>query len=670
MSDFKHIVNVVPMTRTGRGSSQIFTYLVPLKLQDQIRPGQLVKVPFGQRLILGITTTAEMHRLPSEIKGLKSLETLVDATPVLSDKLLALAEWMASYYVCSLGLVVKAMLPPMIQKPREPDLVGYEKFNPDFILTEAQRQALNQISGSLGSTATFLLHGVTGSGKTEIYMQVMERMVGSGKQIIMLVPEISLTDMAIERFAKRFGIERIALLHSRLRNSERYWMWQKIREGERQIIIGPRSAIFAPARDLGLIILDEEHDPSFKQYDQNPKYHTRTVAKKLSELWQCPLILGDATPSVETFHEAAASRTVFLRLPHRIKADVGLPKVHVIDMRQELKAGNSSIFSEFLKLSVLDSLKAQRQIILFLNRRGAASFVMCRDCGYVVLCPDCSAPLVYHLFGQKLLCHHCGKSQPIPDLCPRCGGARIKYFGLGTQTVEEELIKFLKKNLRKEPIPQIERMDRDTVAAYGIGSKIYEDWVSGKTQILIGTQMIGKGWDVHRVGLVGVISADTTLHLPDYRANERTFQLLTQVAGRAGRGTEPGSVILQTHHPENFAVQAAKLHDYGKFYETEIKERQKYRYPPFSQIVKLTIRHKYHERALEKAQTASRTLLQNRPDKVEIIGPVPAFIEKLRGRFQYQVILKLPIDGSINAYDLLKGLPSEVDIDVDPESLL
>src|SRR3989344_3713764 len=457
MSEFKRVVNIIPLTTVNLGSSQIFTYLVPLSLHDQVRPGQLAIIPFGRRKILGVTSSFEMHRLPAETRGLKEIEDIADTNPVISEKNLALANWLANYYVTALGLVIKAMLPKFV-KPKDPGIVGFEKFNPDFILTEHQRLAVTQITTELGRAKTFLLAGITGSGKTEVYMQAIERVLEGGRQVIMLVPEISLTTQAIERFARRFGIEKIALLHSKLKDSERYFMWQKIRSGAKQIIIGPRSAVFAPVRDLGLIILDEEHDSSFKQYDQNPKYHARTVAEKLSELWSCPLILGDATPSIETYYR---HRTV-LFLPHRIMADVGLPKVRVVDMKREIAAGNFSIFSEALKLAIILNLKQNKQIILFLNRRGAATFIMCRDCAYVAMCQACSVPLVYHMTSKKLICHHCGKNCNVPETCPSCRGSRIKHFGAGTQAVEDELKKFLGEEMKGKTLPRVERMDRDT----------------------------------------------------------------------------------------------------------------------------------------------------------------------------------------------------------------
>ena len=672
MPAIKRAVNVIPLTRVGPSSSQLFTYLVPPKFHDEMRPGQLLKIPFGRREILGVTSGFEMHRREAEAGQLKPFLELLDREPVLTKQNLLLAQWLADRYVCSLGLAVKAMLPPLKKRPPPPATgADVEKHNPDFVLTEHQRQAVAQISAALGKATSFLLHGVTGSGKTEVYMQVMERLLGTGKQAIVLVPEISLTDPAVERYARRFGAKEIALLHSRLGPAQRAWVWQRIRAGEKKIIIGPRSAVFAPVRDLGLLVLDEEHDPSFKQYDQNPKYHAREVAKKLAELWRCPLVLGDATPSVETFYAATRGEIGLLPLPHRIKADVGLPKVHVVDLRKEQESSRRYvIMSEYLRLAILDNLRQGRQIILFLNRRGAATFVFCRDCGYVAKCADCAVSLVWHEVGRKLLCHHCGKKYAYPEICPHCQGHRLQQFGLGTQAVEEELTNFLARQSR-EPTPiTVARMDRDTTGRTRAHSRIYQDWAAGRIRILIGTQMVTKGWDISQVGLVGIISADGALHLPDFRSNERTFQLLTQVAGRAGRGKFAGLVVLQTYNPENAALEAVKTHDYAKFFQAELLEREKFHYPPYSKLVKLTVRHKEQNRAQEKAQAVAERLSAAPQPDLTLLGPAPAFLPKLRGKYQYQIVLKIPRDSPLDLAGLLRGFPREVEVDVDPENLL
>lgn len=663
-------MNVIPLTKVGLRGAQIFTYLLPLNLHDLIRPGQLVKIPFGRRNIYGITTSYEMHRLAAETGKLKTILELAEQTPVFSGTSLKLADWLAAYYVCSLGLAAKAMLFLPVKKPTPPSMVGFEKFNPDFILTEYQRKAVSQISAGLGRASQFLLHGVTGSGKTEVYMQVIERLLESGKQVLMLVPEITLTDPAVERFARRFGIEKIGLLHSKLKKNERAWMWQKIADGQKQIIIGPRSAVFAPFRNLGLIVMDEEHDSSFKQYDQNPKYHARTVAKKLAEFWECPLILGDATPSVETYHEAMNGKITLLELPHRIKADLGMPKVQIVDMRKEREHTGEVFFSEFLKLEILENLRAKRQIILFVNRRGAGGTVLCRDCGFAPRCASCEVSLVWHPDRKKLVCHHCGRTYPFPELCPACGGHRLKVYGLGTQTVEEALVNFLHREFGGKALPGILRLDSDSAKVGQEPSEVYRAWAQGRAQILIGTQLVSKGWDIGQVGLVGIISADTMLHLPDFRSNERTFQILTQVAGRTGRGRYPGSVVLQTYLPENYAIEAAKNHDYQRFYRAELEQRKKFNYPPFSQLVKLTFSDRAEISARKKAEEAKATLLAKNLPGLQMAGPVPAFVERRKSRYYWHLVLKSPLEQTEALRAVLRIIGSAAEIDIDPEDLL
>lgn len=670
MSEIKRVINVIPLTRVNLRSSQIFTYLVPLKLHDQLRPGQIVKIPFGQRRISGVVSSLEMHRLGSETKKFKYLENLVDPFPQLTEKQLQLADWLSNYYVSSLGLVLKAMLPKLVKKAKAPYLVGQEKYNPDFLLNEYQHRAVTQIVNKLGQAQTFLLYGVSGSGKTEVYMQIIERVLACQKQVIILVPEISLTRTAIERFSRRFGIENIAVLHSRLRPTERFWTWEKIRNQEKQIIIGPRSAIFSPVQNLGLIVIDEEHDPSYKQSDQNPKYRAVTVAKKLSQLWQCPLVLGDAIPSVESYHEALGGNSVLLNLPYKVKADVGLPKVILVDMRNEIKAGNYSIFSEVLQLSILENLRAKKQTILFLNRRGAANFVICRDCGYIPMCSECSTSLVWHSAGGKLICHHCGRSYQLEILCPVCKGTRLKYCGIGTQLVEEQLKEFLNREFRPGDLPCIARVDSDSPIPGSEENQTYRDWAAGRIQILVGTQLISKGWDISQAGLVGIILADRLLSLPDFRSNERAFQILTQMAEDLGGGQESKSVILQTYRPENLAIDAVKMHDYEKFFRKEILERKKFHYPPYSQLAKLTFKHRRLEEVKKNSQRVFRQMLARRETMIEIIGPAPAFVEKVRGKYRYQIILKLSKNTELDLHDLFQDLPSTIDIDIDPESLL
>lgn len=669
--EFKRIVNVIPLVRVSLTGTQIFSYTVPLKLEGQIRQGMLLAVPFGGRKIDGLSSSGEMPRLASEVKNFRAILDIRSKTVLLDDKGFVLANWLSEYYTSPLGVVMKAMLPKPAKKTSAPPAAAdtQKKSNPDFVLTEHQRQAVTQISTALGTNKAFLLHGITGSGKTEVYMQVIDRVLEQGGQALVLVPEISLTPQAVERFSQRFSAAKIAFLHSRLKLSEKAWMRSRIRAGEARVIIGPRSAVFAPFQKLGIIVIDEEHDSSYKQYDQNPKYHARTVAKKLSEIWNCPLVAGDATPSVESFYEAESGKVALLELPHRIKADVGLPTIKIVDMRKEDTSRGIPIFSEYLKYEILLNLQNNKQIILFLNRRGSANSIVCTDCGQALICQHCSVSLVWHNGQGKLLCHHCGRSYPQPIVCPHCESINLRHFGFGTQAVEDELKTFLHEEFKAE-MPEIRRMDRDTTTAPDGHSKLYRDFASGKTRILIGTKMITKGWDISTVGLVGIVSADTALHLPDFRTNEKVLQMLVQVAGRAGRGKEAGMVVLQTLSPDNAAIAAARLHDYKSFYKKEIEERRQYSYPPFSKLVKLRFADANPKKAQKKADDARRLLEQKNDFPVEILGPLPAFISRLRGKYQYYIFLKVPAGRNRELYDYLKTLPASADIDVDPESLL
>lgn len=669
MAEFKKIINVIPLTSVDLISSQIFTYLLPDHYHDQTRIGQLVSISFGRRSVQGVIASHEAHRLSSEIKGLKEIDKILDMEPVLTDKALALASFTASYYVCALGLVVKSMLPRMAGGTRRIRKESNHILNPNFILNEHQNYAVTSIVSAIGKPQSFLLHGVTGSGKTEVYMQSIAKVLEKGMSAIVLVPEISLTPQAAERFGNRFGENQVAVLHSKLKTTERYLIWKKIRSSEKKIVIGPRSAVFAPVQALGIIIIDEDHDSSFKQFDQNPKYHAKTLAKKLSEIWSCPLVMGDATPQMETFHDAVTKKIIYLKLPFRIKADSTMPQVKVVDMRREQEKGNFGIFSDMLKNEILKNLQQKKQIILFLNRRGSAHLVICHHCGYVPSCTNCSANLVWHAQIGKLICHHCGKTYARLSSCPTCHKSEIRYLSFGTQGLGLELQTFLKAHFPSDRLPVVSRMDRDTTSKTGNLGKTYQAWVSGKIDILIGTKMIAKGWDVHNVGLVGILSADSMLYLPDFRSAERTFQILTQVSGRTGRGASTGAVILQTFNPENYAIAAVRTHDFQNFYNIEISHRRKHHYPPFSKLIKLIISGTNADQTYTKAKSV-RKLLDEKNLHAEIYGPLPAFIYKLRGKFQFYIILKFPDTEHPDLYATLHDLPSYVHIDVDPDSLL
>jgi primosomal protein N' (replication factor Y) len=544
----------------------------------------------------------------------------------------------------------------------------------------------------------FLLHGVTGSGKTEIYLRAVAAALDRGKQAIVLVPEISLTPQTTRRFLARFP-GRVGLFHSQLSSGERYETWQRARAGQIDVVIGPRSALFTPLPNLGLIVLDEEHDASYKSQDRAVAYHSRDVAVELARRTGALLLLGSATPSLESYRRAQTGEFRLLALPQRIRGHVRrldeqqrryhvsemryqneqdevrfipLPPVQVVDLRQELRSGNVHIFSRALQEELRGVLQRDEQAILFLNRRGNATFVLCRDCGHVLKCPRCDAPLTQHEFRSsnlgseraQLVCHHCNYHRQPPGRCPVCEGKRIRYFGLGTQRVEKALQDLL-------PGARTLRWDRDTVSRKGAHELILERFANRQADVLIGTQMIAKGLDLPLVTLVGVISADTALNLPDFRSAERTFQLLTQVAGRAGRGLLGGRVIVQTYNPDHYAIRAAARHDYERFAEQELAFRREQAYPPFQRLVRLEYRHRRQEKARLAAESLARTLravwaAKGRSSK-DIIGPAPAFFAKRRDRFRWQIILRAD-----DPADFLRqvDIPPGWRVDVDPVSVL
>jgi len=536
-------------------------------------------------------------------------------------------------------------------------------------LTPAQETAFRAIRSALTKTPhnsppVFLLHGVTGSGKTEVYLQALAETVRKGKRGIVLVPEIALTPQTIERFSARFP-GRVAVLHSHLSLGEQYDEWQAIRNGEFDVVIGPRSATFAPQPDIGLIVVDEEHEWTYKQQEQSPRYHTRDAAIKLAELTGAVIVLGSATPDVEMFYHTRQGSYHLLRLPERINhgGDASLPRVEVIDLREELKSGNRSIFSGALSKALKQVLVNKEQAILFLNRRGGATSIQCRTCGYVLSCRRCEVPLSYHLTDDMLVCHQCNRQAQVPRNCPRCGSRRIKFLGLGTQKLEKEVSLAF-------PDARLLRWDSDVTRGRNSHREILDRFRNHEADILIGTQMVAKGLDLPLVTLVGVINADTGLNLPDFRAGERAFQLICQVAGRAGRGTAPGQVIVQTYSPEHYAVRAAASHDYGSFYEKEISYRRQLRNPPFSQLASLTFTHTNDVACQRETERMQRLIIEERDARgiadLSMVGPAPAFVHRLRGRYRWQIILR---GWDLSAFLEQVPFPQGWTVDIDPVGL-
>ncbi|MDD3887678.1 MAG: primosomal protein N' [Patescibacteria group bacterium] len=648
------LFNIIPSIKLPPDKNQVFSYLS----KEKLSLGQVVEIPFRGKKIKGIIyslnnkSIQELDFKPKEI--IKQVENIC-----LTTKQIELAKWISEYYHTSIASVIKLMLPQLVnQRTKDKNTklatIPYPK------LTEQQQKIYEKIN-STKNFRVFLIHGVTGSGKTEIYLKLIEQQIKLDKQSIVLVPEISLTPQTINRFSEHFNQDQIAILHSKLSAGEKFTQWKKIKSNQAKIIIGPRSAIFAPIQNLGIIIIDEEHDSSYKQYDQNPRYHARHAAIKLASLYNANVVLGSATPSIESYHNAFQNIYSLLKLPARFTANSVMPKVKVVDMREEFKRKNFSIFSESLQKELETIIKNNRQALLYINRRGVATFVNCRDCGYVATCKNCDVPLTFHLYKQNLSCHYCGYTLPTPISCPKCKSPAIKYFGTGTEKVEQELQKMYK-------YVKIFRMDSDTTRIKHSHTQIYNDFRLKKANILIGTQMITKGWDLEGVDLVGVISSDVGLNLPDYKAQEKTFQLLTQIAGRTGRGINPGKVIFQTYNPESFVIKTAAKHDFVSFYKKEIKNRKELDYPPFVKLIKLIYKNADPDLAQHEAQKLFQKLTAYDSQDITLLGPAPSFFQKIQGRYIWQIIIKFKNQKFKD--NILKQVSNDWIIDVDPESLL
>ena len=550
------------------------------------------------------------------------------------------------------------------------DIPRSEKYK----LTPEQEQAYLEIQKSIEEKKykQFLIYGITGSGKTEIYLQLIEKVIKENKSAIMLVPEISLTPQMIERFISRFGKEQIAVLHSKLSIGERHDEWKRIEENRAKIIIGARSAIFAPAQNLGIILIDEEHDSSYKS-ESNPRYQAKEVAQKIAEQKQIPLVLGSATPDITTYYNSISKnpKIKLLKLTKRAN-EANLPKVEIIDLKQELINGNHSMLSMELYNSIEKNLRDKHQTILFLNRRGYSTFIMCRECGYTVKCENCNVSMTYHGYENKLKCHYCGAEKQVVTTCPECGSKKIRYFGTGTQKLEQEILK-------QFPNSTTIRMDIDTVSKKNSHEEILNRFKDENIDILIGTQMVVKGHHFPNVTLVGVIAADSSLNIDDYRANERTFQILTQVAGRAGREKLLGKVIIQTYNPDNFSIKAAQKQNYELFYETEISLRKQLKYPPFCDIILMRFEGK-NETEIKTIALETYVKLQKYINTQDFLisKPMPAPIDKIQNRFRWRIIIKGNMDENITSicnqilkeiYDLNKK-DTKITIDINPNNMI
>ena len=644
-------------------TDQLYTYGV----KDDAKIGSKVYVPFARSRNLreAYVVETDEHSGDGLGKRLRYIEK-VDDDVSLSEEMIRTALWMKKRYICRLIDAVNCFTPvgEKARRGQRKNPFAEEKGEPSSVkeLTLQQAQILQRIGEAAKAKKhmRFLLHGVTGSGKTEIYIRAAQQVLEQGRNVIVLVPEIALTGQIIDRFIGRFGSGKVAVLHSKLSLGERYDQWKKVRDGcdgDGQIVIGARSAVFAPLENIGLIVIDEEHETTYKS-DHNPKYDTIEVALKRVQDKDNNgiLLLGSATPSVVSYQRAQEGIYELLELTERYNKVV-LPEISIVDMREELKRGNRSIISSELCSKMKDTLEAGRQVILFLNRRGYSTFVSCRECGYVARCPGCGLSLTYHKAGGQAVCHYCGYHEPAPNKCPECGSKYIRYFGSGTEKLEEAVSDLF-------PEYAAERLDLDTVKRKGELTRKLKAFRSGKTQILIGTQIIAKGLDFRNVGLSGIVSADVSLNIPDFRSPERTFQLITQAAGRAGRGDSQGHVVIQTYSPEHYAVAFASQHDYKGFFETEKQLRAYMGYPPYSDLFQIVFTAKREDAAKDGAESWYERIRGRmaREDQEMVFPPQQAYLGKIKDIYRYSMLIKCP-QGRRAEYSRIVAAVREEDIE-------
>lgn len=715
-----------------------FSYLIPDEMKDKIQIGQAILVPFGRQGLINAFCVGFSDYLPGDFK-VKKINKILDETPLFSIEYLKLLEWVANYYCCDLVTVLNAAIPmkliekaskteqliefvkydgatkrqievlQLLEKSGKMPLILFEKYakttratikkleqagcvkliqeelyrNPLDVLRITEREALFELSGDqkkvyegiknkIDAPNEILLHGVTASGKTEVYFKLIDDTIKSGKNVLFLAPEIALASQLTKRLAKKFGTKDVAIWHSSISDGERYDVWQKLYKDEIKILAGARSAVFAPLKNIGLIIIDEEHEGAYKQTTPAPRYDARTVARKLSEYHNCPLLLGSATPDISTYYRAVNSGNLF-ELKKRYN-DAKVPPVTVINMQDYGRAAYRNVLSMPLQTEIRETLEKGQQVILLINRRGFSTFTQCQACGHVIQCPNCAIPMIWHSKDQMLKCHYCNHAEYFPDVCPECGSDAFKNSGTGTQKIEQYVKELFPEN-------NVERIDSDILVRKGEHIRLLEKFQRGDIDILVGTQMIAKGLDNPNVTLVGVISADASFNLPDFRASERGFQLLTQVAGRAGRGEFAGKVLFQTYNPDFYALESAKSQNYGEFYATEIAARAEFDYPPFSQMIRLIISSENNFRAEKSAQEIALRMCMmiekyGISERLEVLGPTPCVIERINGYYRFQIIIKNKLEEKghnfISSFLNKIIMPKDIKlaIDVDPLDIL
>jgi len=667
---------------------KIYHYSIPEGLKQNVKIGLQVLVPFGKSksvgYVVGFVET-------SDVKGIKEILEVLSPYPLFSEASVELAKWMANYYNCYIMTALKVVMPPATTKiekralkvklrkplyketlnPKSEFLNKSQIINPkrfQFELTPEQETALGSIKNDIdsGKFSVSLLFGITGSGKTEVYIRAADHVIGSGGSAIILVPEVGLTPQIIERASEHFG-DKLSVYYSDMQDKERERVWTEVSEGQNRVVLGTRSALFLPVKDLKLIVIDEEYENTYKS-DQSPRYHAREVAMHMAKQAKAPVVLGSATPSIETYYHAKCGEFKLLELPKRID-NKPLPPVTVVDMRDEIKAKNYNVLSRKLRKEIKSAYQRKEQAILFINRRGYFSFVMCRACGHTIECPKCSISLIYYMNDKKLRCNHCGYSSEAPIICPKCQSSQIKYFGGGTQRIEQEVAGII-------PQARILRLDRDTVRKKGSYEAIIRSFISGSADVLIGTQMVTKGLDIGSVTLVGVVAADIGLNIPDFRAAEHTFQLITQVAGRAGRHNLAGQVVVQTYNPENYAIKFASDHNYDGFYDEEIENRKELGYPPFGDLINIIISGEKAKNAENVSQDIVKFINKRIGGDGQALGPVVAPIAKLKGNYRYEILVKGKDLGMLrkavvdSAGSIVKLGGVKIIVDVDPYNFL
>lgn len=717
-----------------------FSYLIPDEMQNKIQIGQALLVPFGRQGLINGFCVGFSDYLPPEIRA-KKISKILDETPLFSVEYLKLLEWVANYYCTDLITVLNTAIPlkliekslkteqsiefiktagatkrqleilnilhekgkmPLIefeklakttrttikkletlgciklteeQVYRNPlDILKIDKKEDLYELSETQQKVYEGISKQIKDEKSpqILLHGITASGKTEVYFKLIDDTIKSGKNVLFLAPEIALASQLTKRLAKKFGTKDVAIWHSSISEGERYDVWQKLYKDEIKILAGARSAVFAPLKNIGLIIIDEEHEGAYKQTSPAPRYDARLVAKKLAEFNNCPLLLGSATPDISSYYRAINTNHLYEMLTRYNNAKVA--PVTVINMQEYGRAAYKSLISKPLQTAIKETLDNKQQVILLINRRGFSTYTQCQGCGHVIECPNCAIPMIWHAKDNMLKCHYCNHVEYFPDVCPNCGFEGLKNSGTGTQKIEQYI-----KDLY--PDYNVERIDSDVLVRKGEHIRLLEKFQKGEIDILVGTQMIAKGLDNPNVTLVGVISADASFNLPDFRASERGFQLLTQVAGRAGRGEFKGRVLFQTYNPEYYALESAKSQNYFEFYQKEITSREEFDYPPFSQIIRLILSSQNNFRAEKAAQEIALRLCTmiekfGFGERLDVLGPTPCVIEKINGYYRFQILIKNKLEDKghqfVSSFLNKINAPKDIKmtIDVDPLDIL